>query len=150
MPEAAENRVTPTKYLRRYLALFARLPSFELVYVTTASTRLGQAQSVFERVLSRGRKWLTNLADPDRLLAHFRGRELFEKRQTGDFDRDRFDGLRDDMDTFSCPRFAEMFVRWRPPATKLFAPNLPPRRMLNGSCLHREGDRSRRVGTASQ
>jgi hypothetical protein len=36
--------------------------------------------------------------------------------------------LRDDMDTFSGPHFAEMFARWRPPATKIFAPKLPPRR----------------------
>ncbi len=115
-------------HLQHYLPLFAELPSFELVYVTTASTRLGQAQTVFERVLSRGRKWLTKVADPDRLLAHFGDRQLFEKRETSSFDRDRLDRLRDDMDTFSGPHFAEMFARWRPPATKLFAPKLPPRR----------------------
>jgi len=115
-------------HLCRYLPLFAELPSFKLVYVATASMRSGQAQTVFERVLSRGRTRLTKVVDPELLLAHFRGRELFEKSQTGDFDRDRFDGLRDDMDTFSCPRFAEMFVRWRPPATKLFAPKLRRRR----------------------
>jgi hypothetical protein len=36
--------------------------------------------------------------------------------------------LRDDLDTFSGPHFAEMFARWRPPATKIFAPKLPSRR----------------------
>ena len=115
-------------YLNHYLPLFAELPSFELVYVTTASSRLGQAQTVFERVLSRGRKRPTNLADPDRLIAHFGDRQLFEKRETSNFDRDRLDRLRVDMDTFSGPHFAEMFARWRPPATKIFAPKLPPRR----------------------
>src|SRR5690606_22737937 len=78
-------------HLRRYLPLFAELPSFELVYVPTAPTRLGQAQTVFERVLSRGRKWLAKVADPERLLAHFRDRQLFEKRETSDFDRLRLD-----------------------------------------------------------
>jgi hypothetical protein len=74
-------------HLRQYLPLFAELPSFDLVFSATASTRLGQAQTVLERVLSRGRKWLTKVADPDRSLAHFRDRQLFEKWETGDFDR---------------------------------------------------------------
>jgi len=99
-------------HLRRYLPLFAELGSFELVYVTTASTRLGLAQTVFERVLSRGRKWLAKVTDPEHLLAHFRDRQLFEKRETSDFDRLRLDALRDDMCCFSGRHFAQMFARW--------------------------------------
>jgi hypothetical protein len=99
-------------HLRQCLPLFAELPSFDLVYVATASTRVGQAHTVFERALSRGHQWLTKVADPDRLLAPFRDRQLFDKRETNDFDRLRFDALRDDMYCFSGRHFARMFARW--------------------------------------
>ncbi len=100
-------------HLRHYLPLFGELPSFELVYVGTASARFGEAQTVFERVLSHGCAWLSKAADANRLLEHFRDRLLFEQRQTSSFDRVRLDRLRDDMDTFSGPHFVELFERWK-------------------------------------
>lgn len=100
-------------HLRHYLPLFGELPSFELVYVGTASTRYGEAQNIFERLLSHGHTWLSKATDTDRLLEHFRDRLLFEQRQTSSFDRVRLDRLRDDMDTFSGPQFADMFNRWK-------------------------------------
>lgn len=100
-------------HLRYYLPLFGELPSFELVYVGTAATRYGEVQTVFERILSHGNAWLSKTADADRLLEHFRDRLLFEQRQTSGFDRTRLDRLRDDMDTFSGPQFADMFERWK-------------------------------------
>jgi hypothetical protein len=125
-------------HLRRYLPLFAELPSFELVYVATAPTRLGQAQTVFERVLSRGCKWLTKVVDPDRLLAHFRDRQLFEKRETSDFDRLRLDALRDDMSCFSGRRFAQMFARWERFGDEAIRAEIAAEKMPNGrfsSCI---------------
>lgn len=67
--------------LRQYLPLCIELPTFDLVDVATASPRLGRAQAAIERVLSRSHKWLAKVVDPDRLLAHFRDRQLFEKRK---------------------------------------------------------------------
>jgi hypothetical protein len=125
-------------HLRRYLPLFAELPSFELVYVATASTRLGQARTVFELVLSRGRKWLTKVADPDRLLAHFRDRKLFEKRETSSFDRLRLDALRDDMYCFSGRHFARMFARWETSGDEAIRAEIAAQKMPNGrfpSCM---------------
>jgi hypothetical protein len=64
-------------------------------------------------VLSRGRKCLTKVANPERLLADFRDRQLFERRETSSFDRLRLDRLRDDMDTFPGAHFPEIFTRWK-------------------------------------
>jgi len=125
-------------HLRRYLPLFAELPSFELVYVATASTSLGQAQTVFERVLSRGRKWLTKVADPDRLLAHFRDRTLFEKRETSSFDRLRLDALHDDMYCCSLRHFVKMFARWETSGDGAIRAEIAAQKMPNGcfsSCI---------------
>lgn len=87
-------------HLRRYLRLFAELTAFEFIYVPTASTRLNQAQTVFELARSRGCKRLTKVAEPELLPAHFRDRQLFEKHETSSFDRLRHEALRDDMDCF--------------------------------------------------
>jgi hypothetical protein len=125
-------------HLRQYLPLFAELPSFDLVVFATASTCLGQAQTVCERVLARGRKWLTKVADPDRLLAHFRDRQLFEKRETGDLDRLRLDALRDDMHCFSGRHFAQMFARWERSGDKAIRAEITLLKMPNGrfsSCI---------------
>jgi hypothetical protein len=119
-------------HLRQYLPLFAELPSFELVYVSTAPARLGQAQTVFERVLSRGRKWLTKVADPDRLLAHFHDRQLFEKRETSSFDRLRLDALRDDICCFSGRHFARMFARWERVGDEAIRAEIAAEKMPNG------------------
>jgi hypothetical protein len=97
--------------LRRYLPRFVELSFFALVHVATASTRLGQVQTVFERLLSRGRDWLARVADPDRFLARFRDSQLFEKRESSSFDRLGIDALRGNIDCFSGRHFAQMFAR---------------------------------------
>ena len=94
------------------MPLLAELPSFELIYIATASTRLGQAQTVFERVLSRGRKWLTKVADPDRFARPSLRLAVVCQRETSDFDRFRFNAPRDDMHCFSGRHVAPMFTRW--------------------------------------
>ena len=57
--------------------------------------------------------------------------------------------LRDDMDTFSGPHFAEMFARWRPPATKVIRAEIAAaedaERTLFLRILPHENDRSGRV-----
>jgi hypothetical protein len=100
-------------FLRSYAALFEALPSLELVYASAVDTRFAEAEAVFRRVLARGRPWLPQLGDTDRLQAHFRDRALFEKRETTGFDRLRLDRLRDDFDTFSGEYFGELFESWK-------------------------------------
>lgn len=119
-------------HLRCYLPLFVALPSFEFVYATTASTRSGQARTVFERVSSRGRKWLTKLANPDRLHTHFCERQLFEKRETGGFNWLRLDVLCDDMQRFSGRHLAGMFARWEASGDEAIRAEIVVRKMLNG------------------
>jgi hypothetical protein len=116
------------------LPLFAALPSFELVQIATASTRFGQAETVFARVLSRGRKWLTKVVDPDRLLAHFRDRQLFEKSETSSFDRLAIDALRGNMDCYSGRHFAEMFAGWTFSGDEDIRAEIAAQKMPNG-CL---------------
>jgi hypothetical protein len=96
------------------------------------STRLGQAQTVFERALSRGRKWLTKVADPERLLAHFRDRQLFDKRETSDFDRLRLDAWPDDRHCFSGRHFARMFVRWEASGDEAIRVEIAAQKAPNG------------------
>ncbi len=125
-------------HLRQYLALFAELPSLDLVYFAAASTRLGQAHTVFEGVLSRGLKWLTKVADPCRLLAPFRDRQLFAKRETSDFDRLRFDAPRDGMYRFSGQYFARMFVPWEAFCDEAIRAEIAAQKMPKGrfsSCI---------------
>lgn len=125
-------------HLRRYLERFAELSSVEFVYVATASTRLGQAETVSERLLWRGRMWLTNVVDPDRLLAHFRALQLFEKRESSGFDRLRIDALRDGMDCFSTRHFAQMFARWKTSGDEVIRAEIGIQKMPNGrysSCI---------------
>ncbi|MCC6589072.1 MAG: hypothetical protein IT168_20410 [Bryobacterales bacterium] len=100
-------------FLRSYAALFEALPSFELVYAGTTDARFGDAEAIFRRVLGKGRPWLPQLGDVDRLVAHFHDRALFEKRETAGFDRQRLDRLRDDFDSFSGDYFAELFESWK-------------------------------------
>jgi hypothetical protein len=100
-------------FLRSYAALFEALPSFELVYASALDTRFAEAEAVFRRVLAHGRPWLPQSGDVDRLLAHFRDRALFEKRETAGFDRLRLDRLRDDFDAFSGEYFGELFESWK-------------------------------------
>jgi hypothetical protein len=83
----------------------------ELVQVATSSTRLGQVQTVFERLLSRGRNWLAKVADSDRFVARFRDSQLFEKRESSSFDRLGIDALRGNTDCSSGRHFAQMFAR---------------------------------------
>ena len=102
-----------TTFLRSYAALFEALPSFELVYAGVPDMRIGEAEAIFRRVLAQGRPWLPQSSDVDRLLAYFRDRALFEKRETAGFDRPRLDRLRDDFDSFSGEYFAGLFESWK-------------------------------------
>jgi hypothetical protein len=125
-------------HLRRHLPLFGDLPSLQVVYVSTASTRLCQAQTVFERALSRGRKWLTNVADPERLLAHSRDCKLFEKREISTFDRLRLDAWPDDLCCFPGRHFAQMFARWEICGDEAIRAEIAAQKMPNGrfsSCI---------------
>lgn len=117
---------------RSYQPLFTELSSFELVYLGAVGTRFGEAQTVFERTLTRGYTWLPRAADADRLSAHFRDRELFEKRETSGFDRQRLDRLRDDMSTFSGVHFAEIYERWKVCGDDAIRAELASRKVPNG------------------
>jgi hypothetical protein len=72
------------------------------------------------------------------LLAHFRDRQLFEKRDTSDFDRLPLDALRDDMHCFSGRHFARMFARWETSGNDAIRAEIAAQKTSNGrfsSCI---------------
>ena len=48
-----------------------------------------------------------------RLREHFRDRDLFERRQTSGFNKERLDQLRKDLETFAAERYQSLYHRWK-------------------------------------
>ncbi len=101
-------------YLKQYSRLFARLPSFNLIYVATWETEFELAQKAFQNFVSREaqrRSGQLSDADRERLLRHFENRRLFETGQA--LDRIRLLRLRDEREQFSARPFQALYDCWK-------------------------------------
>ena len=102
-----------TTYLRQYKRLFEALREFDLVYVGTDGSQFGEAQTRFERILSRDAGRPMSARDIDRLLLYFHDRDLFERGESRILSRERMDLLRDAWDEFAGPFHEGLFARWK-------------------------------------
>ena len=99
----------------QYSGLLLSLPSVRFVYIADSDRLFRAAEQVFRRVLAR-----FGTPEPDgsevhdaRLREHFRDRDLFERRQTSGFNKERLDQLRKDLQTFAGERYQAVYDRWK-------------------------------------
>jgi hypothetical protein len=99
-------------YLEHYRAVFARLSSFEVVYVAIDPQMFPQAERIFALRL---RAPVSNPKDPllPSLREHFRIRELFERQGTRCLDQRRLDCFRDELEEYRGPQYEALYQQWK-------------------------------------
>jgi hypothetical protein len=100
-------------YLHQYEALLRRLPGFRMVYVAGFTDQCAKARRVFDRfAVALG---ATAPLDPQvaRLLAYFRNRDAFERRDLKDFTQAKLIQFREDRASFDGSNYERMFQAWK-------------------------------------
>ncbi len=100
------------RYLDQYAALFTQLLRFQLIYVSCFADQFDRAARLFSGCIERGSGVP---ADPqiDILLAHFRDRIAFEKRDFSSVTQSRLIAYREASQQFSGERYDRLFERWK-------------------------------------
>ena len=124
-----------TTHLRRYKPLFEALREFDLVYVGTDHSQFGEAESSFQRVLSRDVGRPMSADDIGRLLVYFHDRDLFERGESRVLSRERMDLLRDAWDEFGSPFHEGLFGRWKQQGELAIRSDLQVKMTCNGRFL---------------
>ena len=130
-----ETMAAFTTHLRRYKPLFEALREFDLVYIGTDRSQFAEAESTFQRVLSRNAGRPMSAHDIGRLLVYFHDRDLFERGESRILSRERMDLLRDAWDEFRSPFHEGLFARWKQEGESAVRSDLRVRMTCNGRFL---------------
>jgi hypothetical protein len=105
-------------HLAQYAPLFKALGSFRFVYVAGSQRSFRHAEQAFGRFIDRLRGSAPAF-EAERLIEHFCDRQLFEARQTREFNKARLDQLRSDLQTFQGATYQALYNRWKQDPTVL-------------------------------
>ncbi len=99
-------------FLRNYRSLFARLASFEVIYIASFAGAVESAGRLFDRFVSSAAK---ALQDPiaTELLTYFHDRNEHATSGLTAFDQPRLDRYRESRKRFAGARFDHLFERWK-------------------------------------
>ena len=100
------------RYLDQYATLFAQLANLQVLYVSCFADQFERAARLFSTRIEHG----SGLpADPqiEVLLAHFRDRVAFEKRDFSAVTQPRLIAYREASQQFSGERYDRLFERWK-------------------------------------
>ena len=102
-------------YLLQWRELFSRLDRFRIVYVSANERMFPKAGRIFRRSCGNGVEAVRVARDPDieRLREHFQARNLFDRRETSSFGKNRLDRLREELNEFAGPPCEALYRRWR-------------------------------------
>jgi hypothetical protein len=125
-------------YLHQYERLFARLASFEVVYVAAWESPFLTAEKAFQSFLASSGGHYPNrlgVADPKRLTEYFVRRELWETAQFDSFGKPEIIKLRNERDEFSGPIYEGLYGRWKALGDQAFQEALGDRRpAIDSTC----------------
>lgn len=112
--EGAETLQGFETFLNQYRPLLEKLSAFELVYVTTRTARLQEAERAFRRAFTAGSNSEGRMPDPVvlRLLDFFRTRRKVDLKELQGLNTDRIIQLRDERREFSGPEFEALYKAW--------------------------------------
>ena len=101
------------RYLVQYEPLLRELPTSRIVYVAAFPDQMSSAKRVFERF--RNRPTDTRPLDPHvrRLIAYFRDRSAYERRDFAEFTQAKLIQFREDRDAFTGIEYDRMFEDWK-------------------------------------
>ncbi len=100
-------------YLDHYRPLFARVPTFRLVYVSVNREHLDAAGRLFEDRIAGDSGPSQGRREIDRLLRHFKDRYAYEQKDLSRFDQRKLIQFREDRRMFSSARYDALFESWR-------------------------------------
>jgi hypothetical protein len=99
-------------YLRQYHRLFQALATVSLWFVTPDQHRFEVARKALRRFCDRLVDRGIPPVDPNRLLAHFPHRALWQRRDTRSLNKVQMDQLAEDLHVFDGPRYTKLFELW--------------------------------------
>jgi len=100
------------RYLEQYASLFAQLTAFRVIYVSCFADQFDSAKRLFAGRFEGGKPCAI---DPqiETLLAHFRDRIAFEKRDFSAVTQSRLIAYREARETFSGEKYDRLFECWK-------------------------------------
>lgn len=100
------------RYLDQYAQLFTQLAAFRVIYVSCFGDQFERAARLFANRIHAGK---CAPADPqiEALLAHFRDRTAFERRDFSGVTQSRLISYREASQMFSGDRYERLFERWK-------------------------------------
>lgn len=114
-------------YLRQYERLFNALNRVQVIYVALSKKPLSQAERVFQRLTGPN-----SGENAGRLLAHFREREAFERKDIAALTQEVLIRLRSELKEFSGPKYEELFRVWKHGGKEKVLTALDPRSVERG------------------
>lgn len=124
------------RYLDQYARLFSQLGRFRVIYISCFPDQFERAQRLFTR---RSQAIASPAADPQigHLLAHFRDRAAFERKDFSGITQAKLSEYREAREAFSGQKYDALFERWKTEGDFVIASTLGAQ---TSSSFHQNGE----------